>query len=420
MNFPFSHRYSLLGTLLCFGVCVLAIRQDRILQAQEPQALRKPENCYKVDVWKISKLEWNRPLKLNLSEINLLPSTGFNAVDYSKIPGPKTYSARPGLSLSASPGGLAGTLEDGAGRTQPTAVLLNETPRAIPLPVEPYSLAARSDGGAWVLFGEKLVRYDAEGNLKQSIRNPGGTRLVGVSGDAVWILSLDYAWFINAEGVIKGSWRWKGFLDSAGVGTSLCKLEGSIRQRIKCLESSGKENIVTLKWLQNKPSGSLLALTSDMLFTGDSYSLNRYRKNGESDRIVLQNVGLTTQEDAFVSILANEDWADVCSANRRFYSVPTKYTNPSFEFPPIPQLTVVAVEGERTLTYGYDRAIWYKNGHAEKSFVVDERRYRNDVFPHIWMINGSDSISVKSSDGTMVLASSGPSGIALIGLRWKP
>jgi hypothetical protein len=82
---------------------------------------------------------------------------------------------------------------------------------------------------------------------------------------------------------------------------------------------------------------------------------------------------------------------------------------------------VVAVEGDRTLVYGFDRAVWYKGEQIEKSFAVDNNNdYRNDIFPHSWGINYNNFVTANSSDGTIIILTSGPTGMAIIGMRWNP
>ena len=80
---------------------------------------------------------------------------------------------------------------------------------------------------------------------------------------------------------------------------------------------------------------------------------------------------------------------------------------------------VVAVEADRTLVYGFDRAVWYKGDKIEKSFTVDDNVYRNNIFPHHWRTS-TKFVTANSSDGTIIISTSGPTGIAIIGMRWNP
>jgi hypothetical protein len=421
MNHLASRKWQFLG-IFCLGCCVLILlRQNFHLQAEEVQQFkeqRTPHECKKIDVLKVVKLEWNNPLSLKLTQVHYRPSKGFNAVDYSQVPGPKSYPVRSNLIPYINLEGIVGGVEDGTGRKEPKLVLLGDVPKAISLPTEPYGLGARSDGGAWVLFGKNLVHYNAEGILKLSVRNPGGTKILVTKENNVWILDLSHAWFVNSKGHVRGSWQWNGFLDSVVMGKALCTLERALERRIKCLEPNGKEKFINLGWLKQKPSGFLLGVTDDALLTGERYVLNKYRKNGGVERLVLENAGLTVRGDAFISVQADASWADVCISNGEARSVSVQYVNPSFRFPP-PKMTVAAIQNERTLTYGYDRAIWYKNGQLERRLTINDWRYENEIFPHLWNTNGLHLMAEDSGE-TVVLSSSGSTGIALIKLRWNP
>ena len=406
-----------LATLLFLGLLTLTIKQNAFLKAQLIQETRQPQQCQRINVWKIAELKWGRPLKLNLSEERLLTNTSFSAVDYSNIPGPKNYPSRPILIPYVNFNGIAGEIRDGGRQNDSNIILLKKTPEIISLPTKPYNISVRNGDGIWVLFGDRLVHYTSKGVPKLTIKNPGGTRLVSVEGNAVWLLSLTHAWFVNSDGQIRGSWQWHAFSESAGIGKSLCYLQ---KRFLRCLEPNGKENSTVIDWLEEKPRPSrLLSFTFDTLLTGEISSLHWHKKGKNGNILTIQNAGLTNQEDAFVSVLSSDNWADVCLPNGKSHSVPVSYRNPSFRFPPNPKLSVIAVEDDRTLTYGYDQAIWYGRDRSEQRFIVDEQKYRSEVFPYLWEVRISDPMTVRDSRGTVVLAASGPTGIALIGLSFK-
>lgn len=150
-----------------------------------------PENqvaatCNKLKIWKIAKLEWGKPLELEIAEhYPALPSS-MSAIDSSKISGPKFYPLRPNLAVNASPNGLASILKDGEGENQPLVVLLDHNSQTIRLPSKPYGVSVRSDGGAWILLGDKLIHYDAQGNALRTVSNPGGGYLIGAEDNSVW------------------------------------------------------------------------------------------------------------------------------------------------------------------------------------------------------------------------------------------
>jgi hypothetical protein len=75
------------------------------------------------------------------------------------------------------------------------------------------------------------------------------------------------------------------------------------------------------------------------------------------------------------------------------------------------------------LAYNRDQAIWYKGTELESSFSVDFSNFREEIFPYSWNSWGAWSMFFEStitSDGTIILSTTGPSGLAVIGLRWTP
>lgn len=407
-----------LGCLLIASILCLLAQKD--IAYSGTQKAKFSDTCQKIKIWTIAKLEWNKPLKLNLAwQYPDSPQTPL-AINLSDLPGPKTYPLRPGFVPVWSPGGLAGIVEDGNGRTQPLVILLNRTITPISLPDTPYGVSRNSDGGAWVLFGKTLTRYDVQGKVLQTTDNPGGSHLIGAERDTSWILSLDQAWFVSAEGKSRGGWQWQGWTSSTVIGRSLCGWDRKLEwRRLRCLEPDGREHFMALNWLIKPKGGQILSVTKDTLLTRGSWIFS-YNDTGRSEELKIENVGLTTTGEAFVSILTDDNQADVCLSNGKSYSLPAKYTNPSFSFPYNPRMSVIAVEGEKILTYGFDRAIWYKDSRVEKSFEVNDQTYQNSVFPHLWKSVDFAPTTVNRRDRTIILSSSGPNGIALIGVRWSP
>ncbi|NJL67510.1 MAG: hypothetical protein HC894_13420 [Microcoleus sp. SM1_3_4] len=112
------------------------------------------------------------------------------------------------------------------------------------------------------------------------------------------------------------------------------------------------------------------------------------------------------------------EWAEVCLNKGMGRRVSLKYNTQSSHIPR--RLSVVAVDGERTLVYGFDRAVWYKGEQIEKKLAVNNNHdYRNDIFPHSW-ITSTNFVTANSSDGTIIISTSGPTGMAIIGMRWHP
>lgn len=416
---------SAIGLLLAAVIFQLQYWQSKGLKSyRQSEAIKKPTSCMQLEIWTIAKKEWNNPIQLKVVEMQPPP---LEAAQVRGIPGPKYYPVRPYIETFVSPKGQASIVVKGNEQTMPTAILVSKTVKVIPLLESPGSLSARSDG-VWAISNQSpLSQYDTAGALKRSVEIP-GTRIVGVEEDAVWVMSLDEAWFVSASGKVRGPYPWTGFNSSVGSGIALCTLDGDSVGRVQCLEPDGKKYVVPIA-LNQPIKGTLLSFSKERLLTvGIAGALRYYSTRSVNTDLTIENAGLTSTGDAFVSIKVDKKWADVCISNGTYRRFSVKYEKPNLPFSiplihnsfPFPlRLNVVAVEGERTLVYGFDRAVWYNGSGIEKSFTVDDNVYRKDIFPHHWR-TAPNFVTAKSSDGTIIISTSGPTGMAIIGMRWHP
>ena len=77
-------------------------------------------------------------------------------------------------------------------------------------------------------------------------------------------------------------------------------------------------------------------------------------------------------------------------------------------------MKIVAINGDRALTFVYDRAIWWRGNQMEKSLILDENSYRQNVFPYEWLFNPRELQLLNADDGTVIMSVTSPKGIALI------
>ncbi|XZO02426.1 MAG: hypothetical protein ACM65L_01130 [Microcoleus sp.] len=399
-------------SLACLLCLILNAKQQTYWQPEKPM---KATNCNNFQIWTIAFIKWNNSIKEDIVELKPL-----NAARIIPGPGPKSFPARPYIKTYASPGGLASTVYKGDDETMPIALWVGDTARLISLSETPLDLSARSDGGVWMSTHQSLLfHYDSKGFLKHKV-NLSGTNIVGVDGDAVWVMTNDKAWFVNANGDIRGSYPWKGFNRSLGSKQAICQLVGDKIGRVQCLEADGKKHSIDLSLSHIPGGGALLFFSDDNILTGDgSGYLHYYSTGGIAADLIIENAGLTPSGDAFVSMYTHNDWAEVCLNKGMGRRVSLKYNTQSPHIPRI--LSVVAVDDDRTLVYGFDHAVWYKGEQVEKKLAVNNNSdYGNDIFPHSWKVNSNDFITANRSDGTIILSTSGPTGMALIGMRWHP
>jgi hypothetical protein len=392
--------------LVMVGLCLTLIAgQGNFRGYEKPMNVT---NCPNLKIWTIAKLEWNNPINLEVVTLSPLPPdqapTG--------IPGPKYYPVRPYIEETfANPAGLASMVALGTGQTMPVAILVEKNTKAIQLSEPPLNISVRRDGGVWTNY--PLSYYDSTGNVKKVVKQL-GTDMIGVEGDAVWVMDSDKAWFVSSGGNVRGPYPWKGFNSSVGSGVRLCTLEGDSTRRVQCLEPDGKKHFIH-PLLPQKLRGKLLFFSDKWLLTANITGgyLSHYSTTGITTKLNIKNAGITSKGEAFVSIGSDNKWADVCLSDGTSRRFSIKYHTPPL------RLSVVAVEGDRTLVYGLDRAVWYKGDRVEKTFVVDDNVYRKDIFPHHWRTS-TNFVTANSSDGTIILSTSGPTGMAIIGMRWNP
>jgi hypothetical protein len=414
-----GYWYKALCFLVVFGLSLIITTGQGELWRVEKKM--RAINCPNLEIRTIAKLEWNHPIKLELGQAKPLPP---DVAQFKGIPGPKYYPVRPHIRQTfASPGGIASLVYQGNQEQMPLALWVGETVRVIPLPEPPQAVNARSDGGMWVLNDRGLLfHYDRTGALKRTLEIP-GRKIVGVEGDAIWVIDSmpDRAWFVSADADVRGPYSSEGLMNSMGAGTALCQLEGdNPRRRLQCLEPDGKRHFIPLLLPQNL-YGSPLSFTDKKLLAvaAGGSPLIYYNTDGSTNELELENVGITKSGEAFVSVRIDENWSEVCTANGIARRIALKYENSSFLIGIPLKMTVVAVEGNRTLAFGYDRAVWYDGEHIESSIIVNDQRYTNEVFPNAWF-SSIKFVTAKSNDGTVIISTTGPTGMALIGLRWHP
>ena len=353
----------------------------------------------------VAKLEWNNPLQLEVVEIE--PPVGGS---FLALPGPKRRPVRPYLEPLASPGGIAARVLRGDGKVMPVAVIVGETPKVMELPHPPIALSMRKDGGVWVLNHEGLVHRDGTGMEVQSVHISGIT-LVGGKENAVWVVGLNDAWFVEATGAIRGSYPWKGGFSSAGFEDRLCTLDKREPRPVRCLNPNGEERLINLSF-SPEPFEQLLAFQDDKMVTITASKLRRYNTEGVTAELTVQSAGLTADGDVFLSGSKDRE-ITLCSNQgiEKLFHLPSDIPAPGV-------IPVVAVEGKRSIAYGLDRAIWYDRDRIENTFIVDEDSYRNDVFPKLWSL-GTPRFATAKSDGSVVLSATGPSGLVLISIQWN-
>ena len=77
-------------------------------------------------------------------------------------------------------------------------------------------------------------------------------------------------------------------------------------------------------------------------------------------------------------------------------------------------LRVVAVDGDVVLVAALDQAWRLRGGSIEDSFTLDDDRYREALFPHLWEVTAVGATPA----GDVLVGASGPAGLAVMSLAW--
>lgn len=347
-------------------------------------------------------LAWNR--LSGAAVVDVGPSPGAAAVE---LPGPRTRPVRPHLELSAGPAGIAARLVQGDGKVIAIAVRDGDT---IPLAAAPLALAARSDG-VWALYRDSLIAHDRQGAQRHRIALS-GVALVAAASDAVWLAGTEQAWWIDAAGAVRGPFPWREPLASFVSGDRLCARDRRDARRIGCLASDGAAATVGLAF-ELAPLEHPIALDGDRLVTLQGVTLRMRRSADLLGTWTLQAAGLDAAGTGF-AISARD-------GKLTLWRPAAATASPARHFPPpgSGSLSAAIVAGDDVTLYGQGWATRYHGTTAGPLTQVDEASYRAAIFPAAWEMSPRHAIAIRG-DGTVVVAGSGPTGVAVVELRPAP
>lgn len=353
----------------------------------------------------MAALRWDDRLKLEVVEVGPPPGGSFIV-----LPGPRRRPVRPYLDPFAGPGGVAARVVRGDGQVTRTVVLLGDAVQFIEAAAPPLALSA-ARGGVWVLTRGELQFLDNSGARVHALHLDAVT-LVGADDGAVWAVGIDTAWSVDAGGRVLARHAWGGGLGSVGSGGALCVLEKGEPRRLRYLYPGGEEKLVPLPFSPGTFT-ELLAVTGDSVITKSGAAIYFHNlSTGAGVEVPALAAGLTNEGEAFVSGRSGPSVRLLVAPGReRRLTLPAGAPDPG-------AFRAVAVAGSRTLVYGRDFAAWYAGGDVEKSFAVDEKSYREEVFPFLWDF-GAPRFAAAAPDGLVVISAAGPTGVVLVGLRGR-
>ncbi|HEV2782702.1 MAG TPA: hypothetical protein VGX25_25200 [Actinophytocola sp.] len=344
----------------------------------------------------VTFLSWDDPLPVTVGPSG--PAPGSGAIE---IPGSRQTPTRTWLEPTAGPAGVAGRIVDPDGTARPVA--LGPDGGLVALPAPPSAVAPRA-GGVWALTEESLTGVDADGSV--AVRTGfGGVRLIPAAGDAVWLLGSDTCRHIAGDGTVTAQAPWSDPFNAAVAGADLCGWEPGNPTGMVCVAPDGTRG-------HRDPGRTREAFERLLAFgeTGIVTALLRtlvYRDPSRSTALALTGAGLTSAGQPF---LAGEHdgrpWLWRAGA-------------PPLPLPAEGRGQVLQVAGDRVLVRAGEVATWWEGDVPVRKFPADELTFRDEIFPAAWLVSPPFPFSA-GPDGSIVVAASGPTGIAVLTLRWPP
>jgi hypothetical protein len=323
-----------------------------------------------------------------------------------EVPGPRTRPVRPHLEIAMSPAGLAARVVQGDGFVASLAVRDDEV---IALPDAPLAVAARSDG-IWALYRDGLVDHDRRGAVRHKLPLS-GIALIGGTGDAVWLVSSDQAWEVEAAGTVHGPFPWREPFTSFATGGKLCARDRRDARSLVCMSPDGARTNVALP-VELAPLEHPVVLEGERMITRQGTTVRVRRGSELLAEWTLQVAGVDAARGGFVVTATATQvalWRPPVGTSpvvaRRFVT-----SGPG-------TIASAAVDGDTITLYGLGSATTYRGSVPPAAPVaIDEATYRTTIFPSSWEMTPVNSIAVRG-DGVIVLAASGPASAALIELR---
>jgi hypothetical protein len=323
-----------------------------------------------------------------------------------EVPGPQTRPVRPRLEIAMSPAGLAARVVQGDGVVGSLAVRDGDV---IVLPGPPLAVTARSDG-LWALYRDGLIDHDRRGAVRHKLALSGIT-LIGDARDAVWLVSSDQAWQVEAAGTIHGPFPWRDPFTSFVAAGKLCARDRGEARSLVCMSPDGTKTNVAVPG-ELVPLEHPVVLEADRMITRQG-TIMRVRRGTELvAEWTLQVVGVDAAGVGFVVTATADEvalWRPSVGTSpvvaRRFAT-----SGPG-------SIASAAVDDDTVTLYGRGSATTYRGSVPPTGPVsIDEASYRATIFPSAWEMNSINGIAARG-DGSIVVAGSGPAGATLVELR---
>lgn len=325
-----------------------------------------------------------------------------------EVPGPKLRPVRPWLELAGSPAGVAARVVQGDGAA---AALALRGDQVVPIGAGALAVSARRDG-LWVMYRDHLVHHDVAGVEKQRVELA-AVAMLGAADDSVWVVGSAQAWHVDAAGAVRGPYPWEQPLASFAAGDALYVRDKRDARTLLALRADGARTTRPLAF-ELQPLEHPISLDGDRVVTLQGVTVRVHLGGEISSTHTFQVAGVGEAGRGFVVGAEGSElalWQQATAAGgspeaRRFPKVGAG------------SLAAAAVTGEQVSLYAQGQVALHRSGAAGaaaggETAAIDEVGYREAIFPQAWLLSPRAAIAAAPGAG-LVLAASGPAGVALV------
>lgn|GEM_PF-1601211 len=332
------------------------------------------------------------------------PEPGWGAFD---VAGPRRVPVRSTLALAAGRGGVVARVVDPDGEPRPVAVRL-DAGGTTSLPGKPLGLAPRTDGGLWVLGADGLRAVGGHHGTAGAVVPVTGVVAVASDDDAVWVVGQDAATLVGGGGALVVRRPWGDPLGTVALDGGIGRLEAGEPARVLRFAVDGSLDTTPLPGVLS-PFERLVAVRGGEVTTSTVDGLVRYAdRDGLAAHLTWAGAGLTDDGDAFAATLAGGRLS-VWRADGGVVDL---------DVAGLARGRALAVRGDDVLVQDGTRAAWFRGGEVDRAFDVDDTTFAADVFPHAWRSDVPYPFA-PGPDGSVLVASSGPTGAAVVAVDWE-
>ena len=328
------------------------------------------------------------------------PAPGSGAIE---LPERLPLPVRTRLEPAGGAARLVGRIVDPDGQPRPLIVRWNRGAlELIEVDEPPLGLAARS-GGAWSIGREQLTAVTSRGAVLTRV-GVSGIRILGTQTDAAWVCGLGSCTYVTASGS-PSEFRlpWRDGFDACLDGESLTGWDPDQPGGIVTINPKGI--------VRRRDIGVERALFERPLAFGEHEALSAalrtlvHRGPGGNQSMVMAGAGLRNDGvPFFAGHIGNRTWLWQGSSA----AIPVE--------PPLAEHILAVLDG-RVLVRSGRTARWWDMTSGQPGADVDDEP---EAIVRLGWVQNDPYPFVAAENGELLVATSGPDGVAILGMHWPP